>query len=104
MALVTYPRREIALTVREGKKVRVKAHGGLLDIEGILVATVNDQMRAEKLEVWMDPLAMFEQVTKEGQEVIIEDGPAVHSDGEHDDHDEGAARCPITGQTGVAPH
>lgn len=82
--------------------MRVKAHGGLLDIEGILVATVNDQMRAEKLEVWMDPMALFDQVTKEGQEVVIED-TSEHSGGE-DDHGEGEARCPITGQAGVAAH
>lgn len=84
----------------EGKKVRVKAHGGLLDMEGILVATVNDKMQVEKLETWMDPMAMWEQVTKEGQKVVIEDA-SEHSGGE--EHGE-EARCPITGQTGAAPH
>ncbi len=80
--------------------MRVKAHGGLLEIEGILVATVNDKLQAERLEVWMDPRAMWDQVTKEGQKVVIEDA-GEHSGGE--EHEE-EARCPITGQTGAAPH
>ncbi|BEI82281.1 hypothetical protein CcaverHIS002_0301490 [Cutaneotrichosporon cavernicola] len=84
----------------EGKKVRVKAHGGLLDIEGILIATVNDKLQAEKLEVWMDPRAMWNEVTKTGNKLIIEDA-SKHSDG---DENEEETRCPITGQTGVAPH
>ncbi|KAK9386011.1 hypothetical protein V1515DRAFT_197700 [Lipomyces mesembrius] len=55
------------------QKVRVKAHGGLIDIQGVTVATVNSGLKVEKLETWFDPLAMFKQVSKDGEVLIDED-------------------------------
>jgi len=45
-----------------GEKVTCKAHGGLLEIEGVTVATVNDQLQLQKVETWFDPLEMFRQM------------------------------------------
>ncbi|KAL1410543.1 hypothetical protein Q8F55_004556 [Vanrija albida] len=72
----------------EGKKVRVKAHGGIIDIEGVLVAKVNDKLQIQKIDTWYDPLSFFREVTKEGQEVIIEDDTGSGSDKE-------GAKCPF---------
>ncbi|KAK9250538.1 hypothetical protein V1507DRAFT_484372, partial [Lipomyces tetrasporus] len=55
------------------QKVRVKAHGGLIDIQGVTVATVNDGLKVEKLETWFDPLAMFKQVSKDSDVIVEED-------------------------------
>lgn len=50
----------------KGEKVRIKAHGGPIDIEGISVATVNDKLQIEKVETFFDPMAMFRQMAAEG--------------------------------------
>ncbi|KAK9321778.1 hypothetical protein V1517DRAFT_325361 [Lipomyces orientalis] len=55
------------------QRVRVKAHGGLIDIQGVTVATVNDGLKVEKLETWFDPLAMFKQVSRDGDIIVEED-------------------------------
>ncbi|KAL4998739.1 hypothetical protein BDV10DRAFT_166151 [Aspergillus recurvatus] len=57
-----------------GEVVRVKAHGGLIDIEGIVVAKVNEKLQLEKIDVWFDPMEMFRQIAKE--EKGEEQGPA----------------------------
>lgn len=46
----------------KGERVTCKAHGGLLEIEGVTVATVNDQLQLQKVETWFDPLEMFRQM------------------------------------------
>ncbi|KAF7348296.1 hypothetical protein MSAN_01783300 [Mycena sanguinolenta] len=46
----------------KGKRVTVKAHGKVLDIEGVSVAVVNDKLQIQKIEVWFDPLEMFRQM------------------------------------------
>ncbi|KAK9353693.1 hypothetical protein V1505DRAFT_353482 [Lipomyces doorenjongii] len=55
------------------QKVRVKAHGGPIDIQGVTVATVNGGLKVEKLETWFDPLSMFKQVSKDNEVLIDED-------------------------------
>ncbi|KAK9243338.1 hypothetical protein V1506DRAFT_389941 [Lipomyces tetrasporus] len=55
------------------QKVRVKAHGGLIDIQGVTVAAVNDGLKVEKLETWFDPLAMFKQISKDSDVIVEED-------------------------------
>lgn len=50
----------------KGEKVRIKAHGGPIDIEGISVATVNDKLQIQKVETFFDPMAMFRQMAAEG--------------------------------------
>ncbi|KAK9364560.1 hypothetical protein V1509DRAFT_517488 [Lipomyces kononenkoae] len=57
----------------KNQKVRVKAHGGLIEIEGVTVANVNDGLQVEKLETWFDPLGMFKQVSKDGSVIIEEE-------------------------------
>lgn len=51
---------------RKGEKVTVKAHGGPIDIQGISIATVDDQARIQKVETWFDPLEMFRQIAPDG--------------------------------------
>lgn len=46
--------------------VTVKAHGGPIDIQGISIATVDDQARIQKIETWFDPLEMFRQIAPDG--------------------------------------
>ncbi|KAL4740623.1 hypothetical protein BDV11DRAFT_90122 [Aspergillus similis] len=50
-----------------GEVVRVKAHGGMIDIEGIVVAKVNEKLQLEKVDVWFDPMEMFRQIAREEQ-------------------------------------
>lgn len=49
-----------------GKKVTVKGHGGLIDIQGVTVAQVDDQVRLQKVETWFDPMEMFRQIAPNG--------------------------------------
>ena len=49
----------------QGETVRVKAHGGVIDIEGIVVARVNEKLQLQKIDVWFDPMDMFRQIAKE---------------------------------------
>lgn len=55
---------------RSGDKVTVKAHGGMIDIQGIIVAKVNDKLEIESIEVWFDPMEMFRQIAKNDDAVI----------------------------------
>lgn len=48
-----------------GEKIRIKAHGGLIDIEGMTVAKVNDKLQLQSIEVWFDPMTMFRQMKPE---------------------------------------
>jgi hypothetical protein len=47
----------------KGEKVTFKAHGGLLDIQGMTVAKVDEGFKVQSLETWFDPLEMFRQLT-----------------------------------------
>jgi hypothetical protein len=46
----------------KGEKVTIKAHGGPIDIEGVIIAAVNDKLQLQKIEVWFDPMDMFRQM------------------------------------------
>ncbi|KAL4800778.1 hypothetical protein BDV19DRAFT_383795 [Aspergillus venezuelensis] len=48
-----------------GETVRIKAHGGPIEIEGIVVAKVNEKLQLEKIDVWYDPLDIFRQIARE---------------------------------------
>lgn len=50
----------------KGEKVTAKAHGGTIDIQGVTVAYVNDQLKVEKLETWFDSMEMFRQIAPQG--------------------------------------
>ncbi|EEP82034.1 conserved hypothetical protein [Uncinocarpus reesii 1704] len=54
----------------KGEKVTVKAHGGDIDIQGLLVAKVNEKLQIQSIEVWNDPMEMFRQIGKNGDAVI----------------------------------
>lgn len=45
-----------------GEKVTVKAHGGLIDIQGMLVAKMNEKFQIQSLDIWYDPMEMFRQI------------------------------------------
>lgn len=51
---------------RKSRIVTIKAHGGPIDIQGISIATVDDQARIQKIETWFDPLEMFRQIAPDG--------------------------------------
>ena len=44
----------------------VKGHGGLIDIQGVTVAQVDEQVRLQKVETWFDPMEMFRQIAPKG--------------------------------------
>ncbi|KAF7299738.1 hypothetical protein HMN09_00979600 [Mycena chlorophos] len=48
----------------KGERVKVPAHGGVLDIEGVTVALVNDSLQLQKIETWYDPNALFREMGK----------------------------------------
>ncbi|KAL4878479.1 hypothetical protein BJY04DRAFT_221200 [Aspergillus karnatakaensis] len=48
----------------DGETVRIKAHGEVIDIEGIVVAKVNEKLQLQKIDVWFDPMDMFRQIAK----------------------------------------
>jgi hypothetical protein len=50
----------------KGEKVTAKAHGGLIDIQGVTVAEVDDKIRMQAIQTWMDPLEMFRQIAPYG--------------------------------------
>ncbi|GES61543.1 pathogen-related protein [Aspergillus terreus] len=49
----------------QGEKTTIKAHGGLIDIQGIVIAKVNAALQLEKIDVWYDPMEMFRQIARE---------------------------------------
>ena len=49
-----------------GEKVTANSHGGTIDIQGVTIATVNDQLQVEKLETWFDSMEMFRQIAPHG--------------------------------------
>jgi hypothetical protein len=50
----------------KGEKITAKAHHGPIDIEGVTVAHVDNQVRLQKVETWFDPLEMFRQIAPNG--------------------------------------
>lgn len=38
----------------------------MIDIQGVVVAKVNDKVQIEDLRIWYDPLDMFRQIAPEG--------------------------------------
>lgn len=50
----------------KGEKVTAKAHGGLIDIQGVTVAEVDEKIRMKAIQTWMDPLEMFRQIAPYG--------------------------------------
>jgi hypothetical protein len=55
------------LTLRsKGEKITAKAHGGIIDIQGVTVATVDEAVRLQAVDTWFDPLEMFRQIAPGG--------------------------------------
>jgi hypothetical protein len=50
----------------KGEKITAKAHGGLIDIQGVTVATVDVAVRLQAVDTWFDPLEMFRQIAPGG--------------------------------------
>ncbi|PSS02510.1 hypothetical protein BD289DRAFT_478880 [Coniella lustricola] len=46
----------------DGDTVTIKAHNEVLDIQGLMVAKVDDKFRVVDLEIWFDSKDMFEQM------------------------------------------
>ncbi|KAL2270509.1 hypothetical protein VTJ83DRAFT_2693 [Remersonia thermophila] len=51
----------------KGEKVTIKAHGGLIDIEGIAIANVNEKLQITGVEIFYDPMIMFQQMSPDGK-------------------------------------
>jgi hypothetical protein len=50
----------------KGEKVTAKAHGELIEIQGITVAKVDEKLRLQNVETWFDPMEMFRQIAANG--------------------------------------
>ena len=50
----------------KGEKVTAKAHGGIIDILGITIATVDEKVRLQAVDTYFDPLDMFRQIAPKG--------------------------------------
>jgi len=50
----------------KGQKVVAKAHGGPIEIFGVTIANVDDKVRLQAVDTWMDPLDMFRQIAPHG--------------------------------------
>ena len=50
----------------KGEKVTAKAHGGPIEIFGVTVASVDDKVRLQNVDTYMDPLQMFRQIAPNG--------------------------------------
>ena len=58
---------EVLLTYSsKGEKVTAKAHGGPIELFGVTVAQVDDKVRLQTVDTYMDPLAMFRQIAPGG--------------------------------------
>lgn len=73
----------------KGEKITAKAHNGLIDIEGVTVAQVDDQVRLQKVETWFDPLEMFRQIAPNG--IVNKEVREQHRIGENNDQVENSA-------------
>jgi hypothetical protein len=51
----------------KGEKVTIKAHGGPIDMEGMVIAEVNDKLQIKSIEVFYDPMIMFRQMAPDGE-------------------------------------
>ncbi|KAK4160422.1 hypothetical protein QBC43DRAFT_245596 [Cladorrhinum sp. PSN259] len=49
----------------EGKEIKVKAHGGTIEIEGVAIADVDEGLRIKGVEVFFDPMGIFKEMEKE---------------------------------------
>jgi hypothetical protein len=45
----------------KGQQVKLKAHGGKIEIPGVTVAHVDEKVRLRKADTWFDPLEIFRQ-------------------------------------------
>jgi hypothetical protein len=48
------------------EKVTAKAHGGVIDIQGVTVASVNEKVQLQGVRTWFDAMDMFRQIAPEG--------------------------------------
>ncbi|MCJ1465834.1 hypothetical protein MMC07_004453 [Pseudocyphellaria aurata] len=69
-----------------GEKITAKAHNGPIDIEGVTVAQVDDQVRLQKVETWFDPLEMFRQIAPNG--IVNREARQTNQTGENNDQEE----------------
>jgi hypothetical protein len=54
------------LLCSKGEKITAKAHGGVIDIQGVTIATVDEAVRLQAVDTWFDPLEMFRQIAPGG--------------------------------------
>lgn len=82
------------------EKIKIKAHGGLIDIQGVSVAKVDNKIRIQSVETWFDPMEMFRQMkTDEGLErkELVEEGKSLSDQLEEEDVTGGG--CPFIANT-----
>lgn len=48
----------------------------MIDIEGVVVAQVNDKLQLQNIEVFFDPMAMFRQMAPDGHTGVTKEAVA----------------------------
>lgn len=81
--------RSLLMCRSKGEKITAKAHNGPIDIEGVTVAQVDDQVRLQKVETWFDPLEMFRQIAPNG--IVNKEAREPHHVGDYTDQEEDRA-------------
>lgn len=81
----------------KGEEVTSKAHGKVLEIEGVTVAVVNDQLQLQKVDTWFDPVDLFRQM---GPVMKVSDNTRVpmselQVNSDEMDYMKGANQCPV---------
>ena len=85
----------------KGEKITAKAHNGPIDIEGVTVAQVDDQVRLQKVETWFDPLEMFRQIAPNG--IVNKEVREQHPTGDNNDQMENSAEENAESQSSGKP-
>lgn len=55
----------------KGENVRVKAHGDVVNIEGIAVADVNEKLQLQKVDIFYDPMALFREMRSDESNTTV---------------------------------
>ncbi|KAK2749252.1 hypothetical protein FQN57_006868 [Myotisia sp. PD_48] len=82
-----------------GEKVTIKAHGGVIEMQGMVTAKVNDKLQLQHIDVWYDPMDMFRSIARNEAAVITPYTAADEQEGHEHEHEGeapvAASGCPI---------
>lgn len=69
----------IQIIFSKGDTVKIRAHGGRLEVQGLAVARVNDALKLESVDIWFDPMEMFRQIARKQKANGAENGADINA-------------------------